>query len=99
MLRALGVPQNELREKHGFIWVVHEMNIKFVKAARLDDELRVTAQFTDVRGLRTGIRQEMTRQDNGELVCTADVVAVMLHADSLKPARVPDWIKTKLEMD
>lgn len=99
MLRALGVSQTELREQHGYIWVVHEMNVKFRKAAKLDDELNVSAQFTWTRGIRQGIRQEMTRPADGEVVCTADVVAVMLHADSLKPARVPDWIKTKLEMD
>ncbi|MCJ7815769.1 MAG: YbgC/FadM family acyl-CoA thioesterase, partial [Xanthomonadales bacterium] len=39
MLRARGVSQTELREKHRLIWVVLEINVKFRKAARLDDEL------------------------------------------------------------
>ncbi len=60
-------------------------------------ELVVSADFRWMKGVRQGFRQEITRKDNGELVATADVTAVMLHADTLKPARMPAWIKEKLE--
>jgi len=96
MLRALGVSQTELREKHGCIWVVLDIAVKFKQAARLDDELLVTAQLQWVKGVRQGFRQEMTRQSDNAVVATAELSAVMLHADSLKPARVPGWIKEKL---
>ena len=96
MLRAMGVSQTELREKHGYIWVVLDMAVKFKQAARLDDELLVTAQLQWVKGVRQGFRQEMTRQSDNAVVATAELSAVMLHADSLKPARVPGWIKERL---
>jgi acyl-CoA thioester hydrolase len=96
LLRAKGIDQAELKEQHGFIWVVTEMDVKFRKAARLDDELVVSADFRWMKGVRLGFRQEITRKDNGEVVATADVTAVMLRADSLKPARMPAWIKEKL---
>lgn len=99
MLRAMGVSQTELRENHGYIWVVLDINVKFRQAARLDDELLVTAQLQWVKGVRQGFRQEMTRKSDQVLVATADLSAVMLHADSLKPARVPGWIKEKLIND
>ena len=96
LLRAQGIDQTELKESHGFIWVVTEMNVKFRQAAKLDDELLVSADFRWMKGVRQGFHQEITRKNNGELVATAEVTAVMLHAESLKPARMPAWIKEKL---
>ena len=43
MLRAMGMSQTELKDKHGLIWVVLDINVKFRKAAQLDDELLVSA--------------------------------------------------------
>jgi len=99
MLRDMGVSQTELREKHGLIWVVLDISVKFKKAARLDDELLVTAQLLWARGVRQGFRQEMTRKSDGAVVATAELSAVMLRADTLKPARVPAWIKERLKKD
>jgi len=98
LLRARGIDQTELKEQHGHIWVVTEMDIKFRKAAKLDDELVVTADFQWMKGVRQGFHQEITRKNDGVLVATAEVTAVMLHADTLKPARMPAWIREKLEL-
>lgn len=95
-LRARGIDQMDLKEQFGFVWVVTEMNVKFRKAARLDDELLVSADLTWSKGVRQGFHQEITQKENGEVVATAEVTAVMLHADSFKPARMPAWIKEKL---
>lgn len=96
MLRALGVSQTELKEKHGLIWVVHDISVKFRKAARLDDELLVTAQLEWIKGVRQGFRQTMKRKSDGEEVATADLTAVLLHSERLKPARMPQWISDLL---
>jgi len=37
----------------------------------------------------------MTRKSDGVLVATAELSAVLLHADSLKPARMPAWMETE----
>ena len=95
-LRARGIDQMDLKEQFGFVWVVTEMNVKFRKAARLDDELLVSADLTWSKGVRQGFHQEITQKENGEVVAIAEVTAVMLHADSFKPARMPAWIKEKL---
>lgn len=96
MLRALGVSQIELREQHGYIWVVLDMCVKFRRAARLDDELLVTAELTGLEGVRQGFRQRITRKEDGALVAEAELNAVMLHASSLKPARMPAWMRELL---
>ena len=96
MLRAMGISQTDLRDKHGLIWVVLDINVKFRKAAQLDDELLVSAELEWVKGVRQGFRQQITRISDGVVVASAELSAVMLHADSLKPARIPAWIKAEL---
>lgn len=98
LIRSRGIDQMALKEQHNLIWVVLEMNIRFVKAAKLDDELMVGAAFEWMRGVRQGIAQRMTRKSDGALVATADVTAAMLRADTLRPARMPAWIKQKIRI-
>jgi len=97
MLRALGVSQTELKERHGLIWVVLDIQVQFRQAARLDDELLVSCELAWVRGVRQGFRQNMIRKTDDALVATAELSAVLLHADTHKPARVPDWLKKVLD--
>jgi len=97
LLRSRGVSMTELKEKHNLTWLVLEMNIKFRQAARLDDELLVTADLAWYRGIRQGFRQEISRKSDGVRIAEADVTAVILHADSLKPARMPAWMKAELK--
>lgn len=95
-LRAKGIHQNELRDRHKLIWVVLDMQIRFRKAAKLDDELAVTAEPTWVKGIRVGFQQRMNRVADGVEVATAELSVAMLHADSLKPARMPAWLELEL---
>ena len=97
MMRARGLSMTELKEKHKLIWVVLDINARFMQAAKLDDELLVTAEVTWMKGVRQGFRQQMTRKEDGVLIATAELSAVMLHADSLRPARMPAWIKAELD--
>ena len=97
LMRACGLSMTELKQQYNLIWVVLDINVRFRQAAKLDDELLVTAEVTWIKGVRQGFRQQMTRKEDGVLIATAELSAVMLHADSLKPARMPAWIKAELE--
>lgn len=97
LLRSAGVEQTGLKEQHNLIWVVHEISVKFRQAARMDDVLLVSAELTPLKGVRQGFRQEMVRESDGVRIASAELSAVMLHADSLKPARMPAWIRQMLE--
>ncbi|MFC1797558.1 YbgC/FadM family acyl-CoA thioesterase [Pseudomonadota bacterium] len=97
LMRACGLSMTELKQQYNLIWVVLDINVRFRQAAKLDDELLVTAEVTWIKGVRQGFRQHMTRKEDGVLIATAELSAVMLHADSLKPARMPAWIKAELE--
>jgi acyl-CoA thioester hydrolase len=97
LLRARGVSMTQLIHEHNLLWVVVEINIRFRQAAKLDDELLISTEMAWNTAVRVGFRQEMNRKKDGVLIATADVTAVMLHADSLKPARMPAWIRAGLE--
>lgn len=97
MLRARGISMTELKREHNLIWVVLDINAQFRQAAKLDDELLVSAELTWAKGVRQGFVQQMTRKTDDVLIATAELSAVMLHADSLKPARMPAWIKAELD--
>ncbi|MBP6781246.1 MAG: YbgC/FadM family acyl-CoA thioesterase, partial [Ottowia sp.] len=46
-LRALGIHQRTLREQSGGMFVVADAALKYLRPARLDDELVVTAQLQE----------------------------------------------------
>lgn len=95
LLRAYGIQSETLRKEHNLIWVVLDIHVQFRQAARLDDELLVSAELAWKKGVRQGFQQRMTRKSDGVLVATADLSAALLHADSLKPARMPAWMETE----
>ncbi len=97
MLRARGVSMTELKLDHNLIWVVLDIKAEFRQAAKLDDELLVSAELEWMKGVRQGFRQHITRKSDDVLIATAQLSAVMLYADSLKPARMPAWIKAELD--
>jgi acyl-CoA thioester hydrolase len=47
-LRSLGIEQRQLRESTGGIFVVGETSVRYHRAARLDDELLVTARVEEM---------------------------------------------------
>ena len=99
LLRTCGVQCETLRQQHNLIWVVLDIHVQYRQAARLDDVLEVSAELAWKKGVRQGFRQRMTRQSDGALVATAELSAALLHADSLKPARMPAWLETELNND
>ena len=95
-LRARGIGQKRLREEEKLIFVVTDMDIAFRKPAMMDDELLVSAVVSTVGRARFRFEQEIRRESDDTLIATADVGAAVLQAESYKPARLPETIKTEL---
>jgi len=96
LLRARGIGNESLRREHNLVWVVLDIHLRYLQAAKMDDELLVSAELSWRKGLRQGFRQTIQRKVDGVLLATAELSAALLHADSLKPARMPAWLETKL---
>jgi len=84
-LRAIGVGHADLLEEdQPLAFVVAELNIRYLKPARIDDALVVRTQYEAIRGPRLIIRQTVER--GGEVLCRAEVTAVCIHLDG-RPRR------------
>ncbi|MFZ2124516.1 MAG: tol-pal system-associated acyl-CoA thioesterase [Rhodoferax sp.] len=93
-LRARGISQQALRETTGGMFVVGEANVRFLKSARLDDELLVTTSLREAGRASMTIHQQalLSTATGPVLLCEATIRAGWVHADTLKPDRIPTQI-------
>jgi len=84
-LRAAGVGHAELMDGPSpLAFVVAEMDLRWLKPARIDDALTVRTLYERIQGPRLIIEQRITRGD--ETLCAARVTAVCIHPDG-RPRR------------
>ena len=89
-LRVCGVAQQRLREEHGILFVVADMQVKFLAPARLDDMLHADITAFTRRSASMRFAQCILRPADGALLIEADVRAACIDAASYKPRRIPD---------
>ena len=91
MLRAVGVDQGEVLRSGGGAYYVARCDIRYVRPARLGEELLVLSSVEQVRAASVEIQQRVIR--NGELVTDARVTAAFLDANG-RPQRQPkEWVE------
>ena len=95
-LRSLGMNQSVLADEHDIVFAVRRMEIDFRLAARLDDELLVSAQPVALGAARVVFDQQMHRAADGELLAGAQVQAACLAADTFRAVRLPPWIRQQI---
>jgi acyl-CoA thioester hydrolase len=88
-LRSLGIEQRALRERTGGMFVVGETSVRYHRAARLDDELLVTAGVQETGRASLIIAQQAWLKGSGTLLCDGTIRIGWVEAGSLKPARIP----------
>ena len=89
-LRACGVAQQRLRKEHGILFVVAEMQVKFLAPAQLDDVLHADITAFTRRSASMRFAQCILRPADGALLIEADVRAACIDAARYKPRRIPD---------
>jgi acyl-CoA thioester hydrolase len=98
-LRWLGIGQRALRERTGGMFVVSRVNLKYHRAARLDDQLVVTAELQRGGLAALELAQRAWLPDEAgarQLLCQANIRIGWVDAASMKPARMPPDIVEKL---
>ncbi len=98
-LRALGIGQQALREREGGLFVVSESAVKYLRPARLDDELIVTAQLQETGRAALVIAQQAFLVNPGSgrtLLCQGSIRIGWVDATTLRPARIPPALIEKL---
>ncbi|MCB1625980.1 MAG: tol-pal system-associated acyl-CoA thioesterase [Pseudomonadales bacterium] len=89
-LRARGLSQREIATASGILFTVVDLEIRYRKAARLDDELRVTCKPRYEGRVTVWFDQQVLRDD--ELLAEAAVRVACVNASSFRPTAVPEFI-------
>lgn len=91
MLRACGIDQRAAQEEGLGAYAVTEMDIKWRRPAKLDDDLLIVSRVEQIRAASCSIHQRVMRGD--EILAEATVTAAFLSPDG-RPRRQPaDWIE------
>lgn len=94
-LRSLGVQQGVLQAEGGVIFVVAEVNVRYVAPARLDDEVVVSVQVVERGQASMRIAQQAWRGDT--LLAQGWVRVGCVDAATLRPRRIPMAVLGRLE--
>jgi len=94
-LRALGIDQMAFKEATGLAFLVHRMELDFLRPALLDDELRVSVDVKERRAASILFGQTITRAD-GTCLIRAVVRVACVDMHRLCPAPIPASLIPKL---
>ena len=90
MLRAVGIDQNAVLRSGDGAYYVADVSIRYVKPARLGEDLIVVSNIEEIRAASVRIHQRVMRGE--ELLTDARVTAAFLDANG-RPQRQPkEWV-------
>jgi acyl-CoA thioester hydrolase len=96
-LRALGIGQRSLKEQSGGMFVVSACTLKYLRPARIDDELVATVALEAAGRAQLTLAQQVRRLP-GELLCEGTVRLGWVDAATLRPARIPNNLIEKMRL-
>lgn len=92
-LRDAGVSHADLLERDDpAAFTIVRAEIDFRSAARIDDSLFIVTAYAGARGARMFFSQKCLRGD--DLIATAEITAVQIHADGRPRRPLPELIET-----
>lgn len=91
-LRALGFFQSNLVLEN-LLFVVHSSEARYHAPARLDDELKVSAEVTEINRASLRFTQQVRRAADDLLLCEGQFLIACVRADSLKPRAIPEVLR------
>ncbi|MEA5126353.1 tol-pal system-associated acyl-CoA thioesterase [Xanthomonas floridensis] len=89
-MRAAGYGQEAMRQQHGLVFAVRSMQLDFLKPARLDDALSVSAVVLKCKRASLLFAQSVRRE--GEVLLTAQVRIAALSASDFRPCGMDDAV-------
>ena len=95
-LRALGLAQSVIREQTGGMFVVSETQVRYLRPARLDDQLRVTARLEEA-GRASLVIVQQALDLTGQVLAEGRIRIGWVDATSLVPTRIPPEVLQALQ--
>jgi acyl-CoA thioester hydrolase len=87
-LRSLGFAQHALQTQRGLVMVVAQFEARYLRPARLDDELVVRTWLPELGPRKMRLAQEVWCQDH--LLLRASVVLIPVASATLRSTRLPE---------
>lgn len=88
LLRSLNLPYKQLEEE-GILIAVVEVNARYKKPAKYDDEIAVRTTVKQVRGSIIRIGYQVVRIADEDLLCEGETVHIVIDRD-FKKSRLPE---------
>lgn len=89
-LRAMGFSQHAMRGRLEVVFTVANLQVDFLRPARLDDDLRVTVTVADLRRASLHFEQTLARKGDGALLSRAAVRVGCVDTAAFRPCALPD---------
>ena len=94
-LRDFKVDQKALKDNLNLMFVVHEIDIKFIRPAVFNDEIEVQTKLEKLGSVKIELEQKIFR--SSEILTESRVVVASVNTISMKPMRIPNEIKLLME--
>jgi len=95
MFRKLSLTYSEL-EKKGILMPLVEMYIKYHFPSYSDEIVTVTATVKELPTIRVVVSYEIHNED-GKLIASGETTQVFVDAKTMRPMRIPDFLKKDME--
>lgn len=93
-LRSYGFEQDALVAEQGIIFVVRSVKIDYLKPARFNELLAVSAKIIEIKKTNLTFEQAVTRHQ--QVLCAGEVRIACLDARTMKPKPIPFAILEQL---
>ena len=94
-LRDFKIDQRALKDNLNLMFVVHEIDIKFIRPAVFNDEIEVQTKKDKLGSVKIELEQKIFR--SSEILIESRVVVASVNSISMKPMRIPNEIKLLME--
>lgn len=95
-LRSLGFEQDRLRAEDDLLFVARRAEIRFLSPARFNDALLITAAISKQGGASIDFAQDIRREADGQLCCSAFFSIASISASRQRPKRIPPTLLDQL---
>ena len=95
LFRKLAVPYSKFEKKGIFLPLV-EMYIKFHFPTYYDEIVTVTATVKELPTTRVVVNYEI-HNESGKLIASGETTQAFLDAKTMRPMRIPDFLKEDME--
>lgn len=87
MMRSAGFEQDRLLSEESVIFVVRSISVDYLKPARFNEQLEVSAKIIESKKASLVFEQSITREQ--DVLCNGTIRIACLDAQSMKPKPIP----------